>query len=206
MSVIVNKNTTQTPLSAAGKTGSQVIKFIPAPRVYFKAPDSTTSAPVQDYFTKSDGTTPTGWTDLGVVDGMAKVTYTKKIAEIRTGIDEYLRGTYVQRKDAKVEFTLWQFDDENLELLTGYTGSVIQSGSIVNYQVGEEDVIQKALLLVVQDKFTGKEIQYYNPNAFISFSIEDKNDAMVLNVTCDLVSYTPQGETKEAFLSTTIFA
>jgi hypothetical protein len=205
MAIAINKNTRQNPMAEAGRTGTQVIKFIPAPRVYIKATESQTAAPVQTHFTVSDGTTPSGWTDLGIVAGMAKITYDKKIREIRTGLDDILRQTYVESRTAKLEFSLQQFDDVVIEQMTGYTGSVIQSGSIVNYQIGQEDVIQKAIMLVAQNKLDKKEFQFYNPNALMSFSFEEENDGLVLKVMADLPAYTAQGESQESFLSTTIF-
>jgi hypothetical protein len=149
--------------------------------------------------------TPTGWTDLGIVDGMAKITYDKKTQEVRTGLDDYLRAAFVGSKDARIEFSLQQFDDLNIELLTGFTGSVITSASIVNYQIGTEDLIQKAILLVVQNKLDGKEIQFYNPNAYLNFVFEEKTDGLMLKVTALLPSFTANGQTSESFLSSTIF-
>lgn len=207
MAIAINRNTTQSPMAGGGKSGSQVVKFIPAPRVYMKAADTPLSAvPVQKYYTASNGSTPTGWTDLGIVQGMAKVTYTKKTAEVRTGMDESLRAAYVDNKAAQIEFNLSQFDDVNLELLTGYTGSIITSGSVINYQIGEEDVVQKALLLVVQNKLDKKEIQFYNPAAYVNFNIDEVDNGLMFKVTADLPAFTPQGETAESFMSTTIFA
>lgn len=205
MPILVNKNTTQTPLTAAGKTGAQVVRLIPAPRIYVKTADSITAAPVQTYYTVSNGSTPTGWTDLGIVSGNAKVIYDKKTAMVKTGIDDYMRSAYVQSKEARIEFDLAQFDDSNIELLTGFTGSVITSGSIVNYQVGQEDLIQKAILVIFQNKLDQKEFQFYNPNAYLNFVFAEGNDGMVLRVTGLLPSFTASGQTAESFLSTTIF-
>lgn len=204
MPILVNRNTTQPGMVAAGKTGSQLIRFIPASRVYVRAADSLTAAPVQTYYTVSNGSTPTGWTDLGIVDGV-KLTYDKKVAEVRTGIDQYLRSAYVQMKDARIEFDLSQFDDVNLELLTGFTGSVITSGSVVNYQVGQEDLIQKAILIIHQNKLDQKEFQFYNPNAYLNFVFAESNNGMVLRVTGLLPSFTAVGQTNESFLSVTEF-
>jgi hypothetical protein len=204
MPILSNRNTTQTPMGS-GKTGAQVVRLIPAPRVYVKSSESVTVTPVQTHFVVSNGATPAGWTDLGIVQGMAKVTYDKKVKEIKTGLDDYLRAAYVDSKEAKIEFDLAQFDDANIELLTGYTGSVITSGSTVNYQIGEEDLVQKAILLVVQNKLDQKEFQFFNPNAYLNFVFNESNDGLMLKVTALLPSFTPQGETKESFLSTTIF-
>ncbi len=74
--------------------------------------------------------------------------------------------------------------------LTGLTASTITSGSIVQFAIGQEDVVEKAILLVVQNKLNGKEIQFYNPAAFISMSIEDAGDATVVRGRCDLPAFT----------------
>lgn len=205
MAITVNKNTTGAPMSTLGRTGTQLIKMIPAPRVYFKSIDSTTNAPVQDYFVASNGMTPLGWTDLGIVDGMAKITYNKKTKDVKTGIDQYLRASYIESKECTVEFELAQFDDVNLELLSGFTGSVITSGSVVNYQLGMEDLTQFAILVVVQNKLDKKEFQFYNPAAFVNFQFNDGNNGMTLKVTCNLPSFTASGQTQESFLSVSEF-
>lgn len=210
---VININTRQNPMSAVGKTGAQIVKLIPAPRVYVKAAESLTAAPVQNYQKKTGAAgldaSYTGFTDLGIVSGMAKVTYEKKVAEIRTGLDDVLRQTYVQGKTATIEFTLQQFDDVALEAVSGLTASVIQSGSVVNYQVGQEDVVTKALLLVITSKADGKEIQLYHPSAFMSFNYEDSNDGLALKVSASLPAFTAAGTLGaigEGFFSKTIFA
>jgi len=205
MSIITNKNTTQTPL-ASGKTGAQVVKFIAGPRVYIKTAESLTAAPVQNYYTKSNGSTPTGWTDLGIVIGNATVTYEKQTTEVRTGIDNVLRQEFVNQKNGTIEFNLGQLDDVALENISGLTASVIVSGSTVAYRVGEEDLTEKALLLVAQNKLDGKEIQFYNPRAMINFAIVENDNALVLRVTGKLPTFTPQGASVESLLHTTIFA
>jgi hypothetical protein len=205
MPITVNKNTTGAPMSTPGRTGSQVIRLIPAPRIYFKNPDATLAAPVQSYFTVSNGVTPTGWTDLGIISGMAKITYDKKTKEVTTGIDQYLRAAYVESKKCTIDFELEQFDDLNLELLSGFTGSVITSGSLVNYQLGMEDLVQKAILVVFQNKLDGKEFQFYNPSAYINFVFNDGTNGMTLKVTALLPSFTASGQTQESFLSVTEF-
>lgn len=205
MAVIVNKNTTQTP-NATGRTGAQSIKFIPAPRVYVKTADSMTAAPVQDYFTKSNGVTPTGWTDLGIVKGVAKVTYDQKATEVQTGIDKVTRSAYTSERKAMIDFTLDQLDDVALEQVSGMSASVITSGSVVNYQYGTVDLQQMALLLVVQNKLDGKEWQFYNPNAFINFSFDGANDALGLKVDAILPYFQAVGQTLQSVFSQTIFA
>jgi hypothetical protein len=75
MAVLTNNWTQQVPLSAVGATGIQSIRFIPACRVFLKTPDSKTAAPVNQmaaYSMKTNGITPTGWTDTGIMDAPGK--------------------------------------------------------------------------------------------------------------------------------------
>jgi len=193
-------------MSTAGQTGAQSIRLIPAPRVYVKAADITTAAPVEEYYTKSNGTTPAGWTDLGIVDGNVAITYAKKTTDVKTGLDNYLRAVYINEKTASATFNLSQFDDVALEKLTGLTASVITSGSVVNFQIGQDDLVQLATLFVVQNKLDGKEWQFYNPSAYLNFSIADVNNATVLKVAAEFPSFTADGASKESFFSLTEFA
>lgn len=206
MAILSNRNTTQAPMSQSGNTGTQSIKFIEAPRVYVKSVDSLTNTPVQNYFVKSSGATPTGWTDLGVVESKVKVQVQKKVKEIKTGIDNYFRAAYTDEKMGSLEFSLSQLDDVVFSQITGLTASVITAGSVVNYSVGSEDLNQMAVLLVVQNKLDGKEIQFYNPAAYLNFSIEDQGDQLALKVMGWLPFFTPQGATKECMLSQTHFS
>lgn len=206
ITVTSNKNTRQTPMTAAGRTGSQPVKFIPAPRVYIKTADSTTAAPVQTYYTKSNGSTPSGWTDLGVIEGLATITYNKEIKDIKTGIDLVLRASYVGEKTAFIEFNLSQFGDVVLEELSGLAASTIITGSTINYQVGSEDIIEKALLLVIQNKITAHEVQIYSPAALLSFQYVQNGEFLELQGNGRLPLFTPQGGSTEAFMSTTFFA
>lgn len=201
MAVINNLNTRQTPITT-GKTGTQVIKFINAPRVYIKAVDSTPTPVV----VKSNGTTPSGYTDLGIVNDQVAITYSKDINEVRTGIDEVLRATYVRRKTAGFEFQLSQFDDVVMEQVSGLTASQIVNGSIYQFALGSEEVIQRALLMVVQDKLTGKEWQFYHPNAFLSFTISDSNGETILTGKGDLPMFAWGGGSSEAIMVPSIFS
>ena len=203
--VIVNKNTGQTPITL-GRTVPQSIKFIPASRFYVKAVDSQTAAPVHMYYTKSNGTTPTGWDDLGVMLGAGAITYEKTRRDITTGIDRFLRLSYVESKTAGMEVTLGQFDDFVLERVTGLTPSVIINASILNFQIGQETIVQKAVLLVYQNKLDGKEFQWYNPNAFLDFTFVEAEDGMAVRVNCFLPFFTASGQTIESVLSCTEFA
>lgn len=202
MAVIVNTNTRQNPMTAAGQTGTQVVQFIDAPRVYIKSVDATPT-PV---LIKSAGTTPSGYTDLGIVDGKAKVTYDKSIKQVRTGIDNILRAEYVDKKTMTIEAHLSQFDDVVLSAISGVTASVLTAGSIVQFPIGTEDVVQKALLLVFDNKLDGKEWQFYNPNAYIKFTYADNGDATYVNLNCDLPAFAWPSEPSEAYVVQTIYA
>lgn len=200
MPVITNLNTSQSPMASSGLTGAQVIRFINAPRVYIKDMDVTPEPPA----TKSNGTVPDGWTDLGIINGNARLTYEKELKEIRTGLDNVLRAQYIGQKSATLEFTLAQFDDVVMTHLTGLTASQIVSGSAYAFPVGSEDIVTKALLLVMQNKLDGKEWQFYNPAAQISFAIAEDGEATVVNVTASLTAFLYQG--KDALIAQTIFA
>lgn len=197
MSVISNLNTQQTPITS-GLTGTQVIKYVPGPRVYIKAVDATPT-PV---LTKSAGVLPGGWTDLGIVDGVAKVTYTKDTKEVRTGIDQILRSIYTDKKTGTLEFDLTQFDDVVIAGLTGLTPSIL-TGSIAQFSVGSEDVVSSAILLVVQNKLDGKEQQFYNPSAFLNLQYTTSGDFMIVKGTASLPAF--QFNSKLSLFVQTIF-
>jgi len=206
MAIARNRNTTQAPNLVAGRTGTQSLKFIPAPRIYVKTPDSTTAAPLQTYFTKSNGVTPTGWTDLGIVDGNAAINYVKKTTQIKTGMDNYLRDEYTSEKSGTATFSLAQFDDIVLEQISGLTASVITAGSIISYQVGQDELTNMALLMVVQNKLDSKEWQFYNPNAIFNFAFDQAKDGLLLKCTVTLPFFTVNGNTDgEVVLSATEF-
>lgn len=205
MAVIVNAWTRQNPVTTHGRTGEQSIKFIPAPRVFIKAADSTTAAPVQAYYTKSAGTVPTGWTDLGIIEGLATITYNKENTDVLTGVDQILRIRYISQKTAEIEANFSQFDDRAFENISGLTASVISNGSIIGYRVGEEDVITRALLLVADNKLDGKEWQIYNPSAYIGFSYELNGDFLELKMNAALGAFTPSGSASECLFHKTFF-
>jgi hypothetical protein len=204
MPILANAFTSQKPLSANGLTGTQILKLIPAPRVFIKAtPDSQSAAVVPSL--KANGTTPAGWSDLGVVDGNLKVGYQKKVKEVRTGIDNYLRAAYTNEKGGTLEFSLSQVDDTVLGLISGLTGSQITSNSIYTFHVGQEDLNQVALLLVVDSKLDGKEWQWYSPLVYLNFEFTQSGDALVLKATAILPFFTVVGQTAEEILACTIF-
>jgi hypothetical protein len=180
MPVISNLNTQQTPLAG------QSIKWIDSPRVYIKAKD-TTATPI---VVKSNGATPSGYTDLGIVDGPVAVAYTKEVNEIRTGVDNVLRISYVRQRSGVFTATLSQFDETVIQNVSGVSPSVIVAGSISQFSLGAEDVVERALLLVSQNKVDGKEWQFYNPSANIVFNIENSGEFTVVKLTANLPSFT----------------
>jgi hypothetical protein len=209
MAVIANKNTRQNPITQ-GRTGTQVVKFVPAPRVYIGTAESITAAPVETHFSKSNGVTPSGgaitWFDLGIIESVATVTYTKEIKEIKTGIDLVLRQSYVGEKTANIEFNLSQFDDYAFEKVSGLSASTIISGSTVSYTVGSEDIVTSALLLVLQNKLDGKEIQLYTPSADLTFNFQQNGEFIELQAQGRLKAFTPNGSATEGFFQMTFFA
>jgi hypothetical protein len=203
MAVITNIQSRQDPMTTDGATGVQVVKFIDCPRVFIKDPDVTPTP----YATKvADTGTPADWTDLGIVNGKMKITYTKTEKEVRTGLDEVLRAIYVGKKTAGAEFDLSQFDDVVLSNLSGLTASVTGSGSAAKAQfaVGSEDVVQKALLLVLQNKLDGKEIQFYHPNAYLSFEVMDSGEETLYKGKANFIAFT--FNTLSAYMVQTIYA
>ena len=208
MPLTFNRNTTQKPMSALGLTGKQLVKFIPASRVYVKPTDSQDAAPVQNYYSISNGVTPTGWIDLGTLtDSGVKVTFDAKVNQVLTGPTKALRAAYLSGQGATASFGLSQFDDVALSTITGITPTILNQGSTVSYTIGSDDMMELAVLLVVQDLLTGKEIQLYNPSAFISFAFGYESDNS-LSLTCQAVLpyFTPSGATSECFLYATEYA
>lgn len=221
--IIVNKNTQQSPITGVGRIANQVIKHIEAPRVYLLAngtgtpiTDPLTNTPVQNYLVKSNGATPTvlygstnTWLDMGIIDGFLKVGYSKKVKEIKTGIDNVFRTAYVDEKVGTLEGSFSQFSDYVLEKVSGLTASVVTAGSIISYALGQEDLNQVGILLVSQNKLDGQEWQFYNPNAFLNFVFEEKSGALQLKITAYLPFFTPAGTLGsggQEMLHATVFA
>lgn len=208
MAVLVNNWTTQKPLSANGSTGVQSIKHIPAARVFIKAADSITATPVLAYAAytfKTNGVVPTGWTDLGISNGNGKVTYTKTQKKVTTGLDKVTRAVYIEEKTAELEFDLAQLDDYLLTQL-GFNASVITAGSTVNFQLGQEDVVEKAVLLVYANKLDGKEIHWYHPAAKLNVTFQESGDEVGVKVVAELTAFTAAGASIDSLVSTTVFA
>lgn len=187
-----NKYTQQTP-----KAGSS-IKVVLAQRVYL-APVNTAYS---DPSAKLDGADPAApWVDLGIVEG-SKVTmnYTKETNYVETGIEKIRRGAYITGKQCQMTFDLSQFDKAALESLTGLTADVVGSiGSKIH--LGQEDLVEGALLIIGTNKVDGKEHQYYCKKAALVFQVDEANDARIMKVTADLYAFTPAGETVDAFVT-----
>ena len=220
MAVIVNKNTQQTPLGnpTGAVTGVQSIKFIPAGRVYIKsAPDSTTAAPVNVYaaYTQKSngqtitapvgtGVTPGTYIDLGIMLTPGKLTYNKVQKKVQTGLDKITQLIYVESRDANLEFELTQLDDFLLQQL-GFTASVITAGSSINFQVGQEDVINVAMVVVYQNKIDGKEIQWYHPSAALTVTFNQNGDELSVKVMAEMIAFQAAGANLLSLVSTTVF-
>ncbi len=208
MSVIVNNWTSGKPNVSPGATGIQSIKHIPACRVFVKAAESITAAPVYTYAAysfKTNGIAPTGWTDLGTTQATGKITYTKNLKKVQTGLDKVTRSVYIGEKDANIEVDLTQLDDLLLTNL-GFNGSAVTAGSTFNFQFGQEDVVQKALLLVYANKIDGKEIHWYHPAAYISVSLKENSDELDVTLQAECTAFTAIGATNDSLMSVTVFA
>lgn len=185
-----NKNTTQTPLSGAST------KVVLAERVYTKAADSSYSDPSA----KLNGTDPTGWTDLGVVmNSKVTLTYTKDIRYVETGIEKVARGAYSMAKTAEFQFVLEQYDLDILTLINGL--SVTTVGAIGGKMyLGQDDVVERALLFVGTNKVDGKEHQIYCKKASLTYSIQEQDDARALQVNGRLYAFDPGNGTDAFFV------
>lgn len=206
MPIAINRNTTQAPMTVGGRTGEQVVKFIPASRVYVKTPDSQSSAPVQNYYSVSDGNVPAGWIDLGVISGGVSVKYNQKVDQVTTGIDNYMRSAYLASKDAELSFSLSQFDDVVISTLSGITPVALPNNVGYSWGIGSTDLVKLAVLMVSQDKLTGKEFQFYNPCVYVSFQFDYQSQALELKCTGYVPFFTPVGSDLECLFCVTIYS
>lgn len=129
-----------------------------------------------------------------------------KVAQETAGLENTLRYAYLASLGASMSFTLGQVDDKILQQVSGLLPSVITQGSIVSYPLGSANLNQLAILLVMQDKLTGKETQFYNPKAYIAFDFDYTPDAKVLKCQAFLPFFTPINTTVDSVFSVTIFA
>lgn len=187
-----NNWTKQTP-----KTGAST-RAVLAERVYI-APADTAYA---DPGAKLNGSAPGGsWVDLGIVAGsQVQLNYNKEIRAVNTGFEQVRRGSYTMAKSCVASFTLEQMDIDILALLTDL--SIDTVGAIGGkLHLGQDDLVEKAILFVGTNKVDGKEFQHYCKKASISFTTDQQDDARVLRVTADLYSFVPSGESDEAFVT-----
>ena len=187
-----NKWTKQPPIAGAST------KVVLAERVYI-APADTAYA---DPGAKLNGAEPAApWTDLGIVmNSRVNLTYTKDIRYVETGIERVRRGAYSLGKTAETSFTLEQYDIEQLELVTDLTAGAV-GGIGEKLHIGQDDIVDKALLFLGINKVDGKEHHIYCKKGTISFNVAQEDDFRVLQVTASLYPFVPSGETEEAYFT-----
>ncbi len=187
---VSNKYTKQPPITGAS------VKAVLAERVYIAAADTAYSDPVA----KLAGADPGGaWSDLGIVaNSRVQLTYTKDIRYVETGIEKVRRGAYSLGKTAEAQFTLEQYDLDTVSLVTGL--SIDPVGGIGGkLHIGQDDIVEAALLFVGVNKIDGKEHHIYCKKGTMSFNLQQEDDFRVLQVSSSLYPFVPNGETDEAY-------
>lgn len=189
-----NKWTAQDPIA------NNSTRSVLAERVFVNAADALYSDPTA----KLDGGDPTAWSgyaDLGIVAGSkATLTYNKEVKYIETGIDKVRRGVYLVGKSAQLAFTLEQYDMGVMEKITGL--SKIAVGVIGSkMHVGQEDIVEKSLLILGTNKIDGKEHHIYCKKAGLTFQLAEQDDARVINVTAELYGFVASGQTTSCLFS-----
>lgn len=189
---ISNKYTKQTPISG------QTVRAVLAERVYIAPADTAYADPAA----RLEGADPSApWVDLGVVGGSrVNLTYTKDIRYVETGIERVRRGAYSLQKTAECAFMLEQYDLTIVERLTGLSQDVVGANS-GKLHIGQDDIIERALLFVGTNKTDNKEHHIYCKKGTIAYNVGQEDDARVLNVTASLYPFVPSGETEEAFFT-----
>jgi hypothetical protein len=183
---------TQQPPKAGAST-----RTVLAERVYYANADTVFADPGA----KLDGADPGGWTDMGIVGGSrVTLTYTKEVKPVNTGIEQVRRGSYTMAKSANMAWTLEQYDIDTISTLSGL--SITAVGAIGGkLHLGQDDIVEKALLFAGTNKVDGKEFLHYSKKASLTWSIDQEDDARVLKVVADLYSFLPASETVEAYLT-----
>jgi hypothetical protein len=192
-----NKWTQQPPLAGAST------RTVLAERVYYANKNTAYGAQSAgvDPTGKLNGTDPAGFSDMGIVSGSkVTLTYTKEVKPVTTGIEQVRRGSYSMAKSAKASWTLEQYDIDTISILSGLSITAI-GGIGGKLHLGQDDVVEKALLFVGTNKVDSKEFHHYSKAACLNWSIDMEDDARVLKVDADLYSFLPGGETVEAYLS-----
>lgn len=187
---VSNKYTKQPPIAGAS------VKAVLAERCYIAAADTVYADPVA----KLEGADPGGaWTDLGIVaNSRVQLTYTKDIRYVETGIEKVRRGAYSLGKTAETQFTLEQYDLDVVSLVTGLTINPV-GGIGGKVHIGQDDIVEAALLFVGVNKIDGKEHHIYCKKGTMSFNVQQEDDYRVLQVTSSLYPFVPVGETDEAY-------
>ena len=153
----------------------------------------------------NDGVSAGTYIDLGIMSTPGKLTYNKVQKKVQTGIDKITQLVYVESRDANLEFELDQLDDYIMAQL-GFVTSVITSGSSVNFQIGQEDVVNVAIIIVYQNKIDGKEIQWYHPQGALTVSFNSTADMLSVKVTCEMIAFQAIGSSILSLVSCTTFA
>lgn len=194
MSTTTNNYTLQPP-----KTGAST-KAVMAERCFIAPANTPYNGDNSDPTARYDGSlSPTGFTDLGIVMGsQVQFSYQKELRYIETGIEKVRRGAYTLGKTAQCSFTLEQYDIDTIALLTGQT--IASVGAIGGkMQIGQDDVVERALLFIGTNKIDGKEHHLYCKKGVISWNIEQNDDSRVIKVTADLYPFLASGETVEGY-------
>jgi hypothetical protein len=186
-----NKWTQQPALSGSS------IRTVLAERVYYAAADTVYADPVA----KLEGADPAGFSDLGIIGGSkVTLTYTKEVKGVMTGMEQVRRGSYSMAKACKATFTLEQYDLDTIAIVSGLTpGTVGAIGGKLH--LGQDDVVEKALLFVGTNKVDGKEFHHYSKKCSINWSIDQEDDSRVMKVEADMYAFTPASETVDAYLT-----
>lgn len=169
-----NKNTKQTPLSGAPAA------VIVAERVYIAPANTVYATPSA----KLDGTDPGApWDDLGVIaDSKVSLALTKNIQYIETGLEKIKRGSYVAGKDCQISFGMQQYHPDILAKVSGVSSVVIASTG-AKTQLGQEGIVERALLFIGTNPSDGSEFQHYSKRSGLAFSVEDNGAQRQIKVT-----------------------
>lgn len=190
MAVFSNKYTKQPPISGASTAA------VMAERVYIAPADTVYGAPGA----KLAGADPGGaWVDLGIVkDSRVTLNYTKDIKYVETGIEKVRRGAYTLGKTAEASFMLEQYDIDSVALLTGLTIQAVGGiGGVLH--IGQDDVVERALLFIGTNKLDGKEHHIYCKKGVVVFQVQQEDDRRLLAATASLYPFVSTGETDEGF-------
>ena len=67
--------------------------------------------------------------------------------------------------------------------------------------IGQDDIVDVALLFVGTNKVDGKEHHVYCKKGTVAFNVQQEDDFRVLQVTASLYPFVPAGETDEAYFT-----